>query len=487
MQMFFKFSFNLFSFADNSDGYPINYDTGRLMFSHFDVRKVLEKGARLMGSEGTEFDQQEEFENDNREHLMRQRALLNEKLGFNSASTLGININDLVTLDDMRSVNRNTYDPNNKLMPVQEVLNLSVQHRNVPLDCSSQSAASLSCREINRARRKARQNPEKAITQATSLSRSNSVASNGSNAPDHIEPENKVQKLDYQNDIHTSGGSSNISSSGGGRATITAENHTNNSCTNNYNNSTVGEPVPDGTGSWGDAIDWPLESFCSRLYLDLFNARWETRHGAATALRELLKTHSSGVGKNVFMTKEEMDVNHMLWLEDAVLRLLCVLALDRFGDFISDQVVAPVRETCAQVLGTIMKDMPMKNVENTIYILLSLVKQEDWEVRHGGLLGIKYLLVVREDLLQSFLPLTINNILTGLFDRVDDVGAVAASTLIPIASWLPKLLTAAQVSSIVKMLWDLLLDQDELTSACNSFMGLLSAILSLNDASKWIQ
>ena len=33
------------------------------------------------------------------------------------------------------------------------------------------------------------------------------------------------------------------------------------------------------------------------------------------------------------------------------MRLLCVLALDRFGDFVSDQVVAPVRETCAQALG----------------------------------------------------------------------------------------------------------------------------------------
>jgi TATA-binding protein-associated factor len=38
-------------------------------------------------------------------------------------------------------------------------------------------------------------------------------------------------------------------------------------------------------------------------------------------------------------------------MEDTALRLLCVLALDRFGDFVSDQVVAPVRETCAQALG----------------------------------------------------------------------------------------------------------------------------------------
>lgn len=247
------------------------------------------------------------------------------------------------------------------------------------------------------------------------------------------------------------------------------------------------DPVPDGTGSWGVSTDWPLDSFCSRLFLDLFNPRWETRHGAATALRELLKSHSSGAGKCEDMTKEEMELNHLYWLEDAIIKLLCVLALDRFGDFISDQVVAPVRETCAQVLGTILKEMPVDKVRSTIGILLSLVSQSDWEVRHGGLLGIKYMLVVREDLLQTLLPLTINQILAGLIDSVDDVGAVAASTLIPIAGWLPKLLTADQVSRIVKMLWDLLLDQDELTSACNSFMGLLSAILSLKDSSKWIQ
>lgn len=49
-----------------------------------------------------------------------------------------------------------------------------------------------------------------------------------------------------------------------------------------------------------------------------------------------------------------MEENHQLWLEDLSLRLLCVLALDRFGDFISDQVVAPVRETCAQCLGILI-------------------------------------------------------------------------------------------------------------------------------------
>ena len=46
-----------------------------------------------------------------------------------------------------------------------------------------------------------------------------------------------------------------------------------------------------------------------------------------------------------------MEILHQHWLEDVAIRLLCVLGLDRFGDFVSDQVTAPVRETCAQALG----------------------------------------------------------------------------------------------------------------------------------------
>ena len=30
--------------------------------------------------------------------------------------------------------------------------------------------------------------------------------------------------------------------------------------------------------------------------------------------------------------------SNAVWLEDCVIRLMCVLALDRFGDFVSDQV-----------------------------------------------------------------------------------------------------------------------------------------------------
>ena len=33
-----------------------------------------------------------------------------------------------------------------------------------------------------------------------------------------------------------------------------------------------------------------------------------------------------------------MDINNECWLEDMALRLICVLLLDRFGDFVSDEV-----------------------------------------------------------------------------------------------------------------------------------------------------
>lgn len=54
--------------------------------------------------------------------------------------------------------------------------------------------------------------------------------------------------------------------------------------------------VPDSTGCWPDSvIDWPLELFAESLCQDLFSQKWEVRHGAATALRELVKLHGKGM------------------------------------------------------------------------------------------------------------------------------------------------------------------------------------------------
>ncbi|EDV43563.1 uncharacterized protein Dana_GF18554 [Drosophila ananassae] len=442
-----------------------------LSFDEFDLQQILHKGARLIGSEGNEFDVQEEQpasgggaeEQSLASRLSRQRAVLNDKLGLTTAAKLGVNLTDMITDEDVAlSRGGTSYNVNAEKLPVEHILNIKSSNG------AGAGQTQLSCREMNRAKRKARQNTASSaagsvVTPTCSRRNSNSNHSTGSNHSNNgtsttltslDEPEKKKLKASERQEIFYS----------------------------------LNCAVPDATGTWVDAVSWPLENFCARLFIDLFHAKWEVRHGAATALRELINQHAQGAGKSVQQSREQMDESHSRWLEDAALRLLCVLCLDRFGDFVSDQVVAPVRETCAQVLGTLVKEIDATKVQRIVDILLQLIQHKnEWEVRHGGLLGLKYVFVVREELLPIYLPLSISNILVGLLDAVDDVGAVAASTLIPVSSWLPKLLNPSQVSSIVKMLWDLLLDQDELTSACNSFMGLLAAILCLPKAASWVE
>lgn len=56
----------------------------------------------------------------------------------------------------------------------------------------------------------------------------------------------------------------------------------------------------------GDAGDWPLEWFCDQLSQDLFSTSWETRHGAATAIREILTVHGKGAGRSTYLSTDEV-------------------------------------------------------------------------------------------------------------------------------------------------------------------------------------
>ena len=72
------------------------------------------------------------------------------------------------------------------------------------------------------------------------------------------------------------------------------------------------------------------------------------------------------------------------------MRLLCVLALDRFGDFVGDGVVAPVRETAAS-FERVFARLTDEKVFDIGEATLTLLKHEKaWEVRHSGLIGLKY-------------------------------------------------------------------------------------------------
>ena len=80
-------------------------------------------------------------------------------------------------------------------------------------------------------------------------------------------------------------------------------------------------------------------------------------------------------------------------------------------------MVAPVREICAQVLGTVLKYMTSNNVQKVLQALLLLRNHTQWEVRHAALLGIKYLVAVRiDDMAAVLLPLVLDPIISGLMD-----------------------------------------------------------------------
>uniref|UniRef100_A0A0K2V3X8 BTAF1 RNA polymerase II, BTFIID transcription factorassociated, 170kDa [Alligator mississippiensis] n=1 Tax=Lepeophtheirus salmonis TaxID=72036 RepID=A0A0K2V3X8_LEPSM len=223
--------------------------------------------------------------------------------------------------------------------------------------------------------------------------------------------------------------------------------------------------------------DSPLQPFIQIMFKDLFHESWEIRHGAATALREVLKYHGSSGGKVMNVSACENDRFHRIWLRELSVKIICLIALDRFGDFASDTVVAPVRETGAQALGYAIKVMIEEDVQIVVDILLSLMERREWQCRHGGLLAVKYLLALREANRKKLLAQIFPSVFSGLQDTMDDVVSVAASSLLPVAELLPSTLSSSQLSDLTARLWDSLLDLDDLTASTHSLIKLLSSLL----------
>uniref|UniRef100_A0A3Q3GTZ7 BTAF1 RNA polymerase II, B-TFIID transcription factor-associated n=1 Tax=Labrus bergylta TaxID=56723 RepID=A0A3Q3GTZ7_9LABR len=405
---------------------PEDSSCDRLTFYHFDIARLLKHGASLLGSAGAEFELQDDKtgEMDPKERLARQRKLLQKKLGLDMGAAIGMDTEDLFNDEDLDYTCQSS-----GLRPIQAAELIDSEFR-----------PGMSNRQKNKAKRMAK---------LVAKQRSRDVDSNEkSNDSFEGEPEEKRRKT--TNVVIDQPASEN---------------------------KVLIDNVPDNSSLSEEANEWPLESFCEELCNDLFNPSWEIRHGAGTGLREILKSHGPGGGKLVGSTSEQMLRQHQEWIEDLVIRLLCVFALDRFGDFVSDEVVAPVRETCAQTLGVALRHMNETGVSMTVDVLLKLLKEDQWEVRHGGLLGIKYALAVRQDLISVLLPRVLPAITVGLQDLDDDVRAVAASSLIPVVEGLVQLLPN-KVPFIVNTLWDSLLDLDDLTASTNSIMTLLSSLLT---------
>ncbi|KAH9038908.1 hypothetical protein EDB85DRAFT_2072591 [Lactarius pseudohatsudake] len=264
---------------------------------------------------------------------------------------------------------------------------------------------------------------------------------------------------------------------------------------------------------------WIWDGLVKVLEVDLFSPAWEVRHGAAMALRELLQsTGQIWRDERLFFftffdvtfsnTDHKNSDSHERWCNGLAAKLLCV--------------VAPVRETVSQTLASLLLHMPRRSV------LHVHSKSHIWEVRHAGLLGIKYEVAVRSDvtevvdedvgigndadaqmkvtqegcgvktedhlgrgprhILQDVVDAAVLGasvlFLSRLGDRDDDVRSVAASCLIPVATHLVQQLPTC-LSLVLAVLWDCLGDmKDDLSSSVGAVMDLLGKLVSYDEVIK---
>jgi TATA-binding protein-associated factor len=232
--------------------------------------------------------------------------------------------------------------------------------------------------------------------------------------------------------------------------------------------------------------EWPFERLCDFLTVDLFDPMWEIRHGAAMGLREIVRVHGAGAGRRAGKTKEDNDRLNRAWLDDLGCRICCVFMLDRFADYVSDNAVAPIRETVGQVLGAVLQYLPAASVHEINRILYRLVMQKDlkvskriWHACHGGMIGMRYLVAVRTDLLfedRSLMDGVLECVIKGLGDHDDDVRSVSAATLIPVAKEFVNV-RSDELAHLISVVWECLSSlSDDLSASTGSVMDLLAKL-----------
>ncbi|KAI8898633.1 SNF2 family N-terminal domain-containing protein [Globomyces pollinis-pini] len=430
-----------------------------LSFDALDMNMVLENGRPLLASSGDEFDMDDWKDLDPKQRLALQKKRLMERLGLASQF---MDVDFLLETDA-------TIDTTKEVKKEKESVLSIVESSKAKSDKPEEDIfAGMSAREKNQLKRRMKQ---AAKNQGSSSAKYSNIQSSSKKRKGN---EGSAVKVEEEIDPNR---------------TVVA----------------YKEKVDVSTlGVFSSGDEWPFEGLCEQLSFDLFSPKWETRHGAAIGIRELIKTHGCGYGKvlgrsnlsfncSIGLDKKTNEQRHNKCLEDLVIRLLCVLCLDRFADFVGDQAVVPVRETCSQALAVVLEhctpDLCLTAMNKGLLVLInnqSTDMTQKWAVRHAALIGLKYWMAVRQDLVDKVLvPLedgvdspAFLAIVDGLKDSNDDVRAVASSALLPISDLLVKILPERKIfDSIVICLWDSLQDLDDLTAATSFVMDLLSDLL----------
>ncbi|KAL7667366.1 hypothetical protein ACOME3_010819 [Neoechinorhynchus agilis] len=128
-----------------------------------------------------------------------------------------------------------------------------------------------------------------------------------------------------------------------------------------------------------ELVEWILSA--------MFDRYWEKRHGALLALKEFLKAHSR---------TKTISESQCEFIADICVRLMSLMVADQFADYLSDQVVPPVRETSAICLALACsgRAMPIPLLDQILKNLAQILTDEAWSIRHASLLTIKNMIVL---------------------------------------------------------------------------------------------
>lgn len=353
--------------AASTDTKPDVKSMGRLNFANFDVKGVLENGKVLLASEGLEFERAGAL---SPEELARQRRQIIRDLDLKIAGD--DDDTEFLDDDDLKADVDGAVKSSADVAVKDEAASAAIQ----------ETLTSARLKNVaKRAQRKAADGPQVNTTIAADGKKTKTVMT------DQPQTDGKV----------------------------------------------VMEAVLDVDRAFEDVNEWPLERFCDELLVELFDKKWEVRHGAALGLRELLARHISGAGKRADSRLEQQRTEQRAWYCDSAIRLLCVIMLDRFADFSGDSPIAHVREACAQVLAIIMAKMEEDDLQQAWIVLQQLVLESNrWEVRHGAFLCIKYLVASRSAFVEANLDSFVGAFFHGLQDSEADVKGVCADAMYPL-------------------------------------------------------
>lgn len=218
----------------------------------------------------------------------------------------------------------------------------------------------------------------------------------------------------------------------------------------------------------------PQALLATELIYRMLDPVWYVRHGAVLGILALLRAWRDHHLLSPRLLDETTTTSSSrsgsarrfgAWPQDILARCLCVLALDRFGDYSggaldfsddavandvssSTSVVAPVREVVGQTVSVLLAMAPDSVVSDALAVLFRQCQfASEWEVRHGALVALKYVVVVEttgimvanratkstlvsRDETKSTIAFIARVAMEHLLDDSDDVKSVAAQILI---------------------------------------------------------